>query len=432
MAEREYQILSDEEESRAIPEFVSEQPEFPQQGVTDPPPIQVNMAQLTELVAAIVHAVLEGKGILTQDPAHNQDRCRKPPQASQDGEHAHPIGHFKQEREYQILSDEEESRAIPEFVSEQPEFPQQGVTDPPPIQVNMAQLTELVAAIVHAVLEGKGILTQDPAHNQDRCRKPPQASQDGEHAHPIGHFKQGVHVEGIVQESYLSVEPEVRGIRKEMEELRSTVKGDVKTVPDALAFDEAILAEPIPANFRAPGIPEYIGCPILLSTYSCSKPRQCCTNKMTGAFIGTIGKSAQMWFSQLPSGSIHSFAQLRELFLRQYASSKHFRKTSFSLFSMQQEEKETLREYIRRFTGMALEVPTAHKEVLANAFVKGLRDGPLFSRLVKKSVDDFDELLVKAEKYVNLEEAKKIKRVELNDKRKELGSWSQHGKDSSG
>ncbi|PIN02456.1 hypothetical protein CDL12_25031 [Handroanthus impetiginosus] len=285
------------------------------------------------------------------------------------------------EREYQILSSGEESRAIPESVSEQPELPQQGVPDPPPIQ--------------------------------DRRRKPPQASQDGEHAHPIGHFRQGVHMEERVHESYLSVEPgrnlqgggfqhdlntEVRGIMKEMEELRPAVKGNVETVPEEVAFDEAILAEPIPANFRAPGIPKY------------TVPYQYNDKVKCRAFIGTLGESAQTWFSQLPSGSIHSFAQLRELFLHQYASSKHFRKTSFSLFSMQQEEKETLREYIRRFTGAALEVPTAHKEVLANAFVKGLRDGPFFFSLVKKPVDDFDELLARAEKYVNLEEAKKIKR----------------------
>ncbi|PIN07569.1 hypothetical protein CDL12_19867 [Handroanthus impetiginosus] len=76
-------------------------------------------------------------------------------------------------------------------------------------------------------------------------------------------------------------------------------------------------------------------------------------------------------------------------------------------------------EYIRRFTEAALEVLTAHKEVLANAFVKRLWDGPFFSNLVKKLVDDFDELLARAEKYINLEEAIKIKRAESNDKRKD-------------
>ncbi|PIN22389.1 hypothetical protein CDL12_04895 [Handroanthus impetiginosus] len=132
-----------------------------------------------------------------------------------------------------------------------------------------------------------------------------------------------------------------------------------------------------------------------------------------------LGESTQTWFNQLSSGLIHSFAQLRELFLHQYASSKHLRKTSFSLFSIQQEERQTLREYIRRFTETTLEISTAHKEVLANTFVKRLRDGPFFFSLVKKPVDDFDELLARAKKYVNLEEAKKIKRAELNNKRKD-------------
>ncbi|PIN12825.1 hypothetical protein CDL12_14553 [Handroanthus impetiginosus] len=350
-------------------------------------------------------------------------------------------------REYQIFSNGKESQAVPESVSGSPEPFQLEAPDPTLVQVNMAQLTELVAATVHAALEGSGVLPHDPVPNQDGCRKPPQASQDGEHVHPIGHLRQGVHVEERVQKSYLSVEPgrnlqgagfkhvlntEVRGIRKEMEELRRAVRRDVETVPEGVAFDKAILAEPIPANFRAPGIPEYtsLSDPTkhLLKFQTVAVLYQYNDRVKCKAFISTLGESAQTWLSQLPSGSIHSFAQLCKLFLHQYATSKHFKKTSFSLFSLEQEKRETLREYIRRFTEAALEVSTIHKEVLANAFIKGLQDRPFFSSLVKKPVEDFDELLVWAEKYVNLKEAKKIKRVELIDKRKELGSWSQHGK----
>ncbi|PIN27028.1 hypothetical protein CDL12_00194 [Handroanthus impetiginosus] len=320
------------------------------------------------------------------------------------------------EREYQILSDGEESRTG--SVSEQPELPQQGVPDPPPIQVNMAQLTELVAATVHAVLEGKRILPQNPVPNQDGYRKPPQVNQDGEHVHPIGHLRHGVHLDERVQESYLSVEPdrnlqgagfqhdlktEIRGIRKEMEELRCVIRRDVETVPEGVALDEAILKEPIPTNFQAPDIPEYNGLSDptkhLLRFQTVAVLHQYNDRVKCRAFISTLGESAQTWFIQLPSGSIHSFAQLRELFLHQYATSKHFKKTSFSLFSLEQEERETLREYIKRFTEATLEGSTTHKE-----------DRPFFSSLVKKPVKIFDELLARAEKYVNLEEAKKIKR----------------------
>jgi len=104
--------------------------------------------------------------------------------------------------------------------------------------------------------------------------------------------------------------------------------------------------------------------------------------------------------------------------MHQFNSSKRFRKTSFTLYNVRQGDDESLREYVRRFTATVLEVPGAHKEVLANSFVNGLTEGPFFATLVTDPVEDYDELLARAEKFINLEEAVKIKRAD-REKRKE-------------
>lgn len=55
--------------------------------------------------------------------------------------------------------------------------------------------------------------------------------------------------------------------------------------------------------------------------------------------------------------------------------------------------------------------PTATTDTLVNAFTQGLRGGEFFKSLVKRYPRSYDELLSRAEKYVNLEEAQKQRRL---------------------
>ncbi|PIN01328.1 hypothetical protein CDL12_26163 [Handroanthus impetiginosus] len=80
--------------------------------------------------------------------------------------------------------------------------------------------------------------------------------------------------------------------------------------------------------------------------------------------------------------------------------------TTLSLFGMKHEEEESLRDFVALFIAAALEVPSATPELLVNAMHKVLRD--------------FDELLSRVKKYINLKDAKKIKRLETT-KQKDKG-----------
>ncbi|KAL0355780.1 UNVERIFIED_CONTAM: hypothetical protein Sradi_4024900 [Sesamum radiatum] len=85
--------------------------------------------------------------------------------------------------------------------------------------------------------------------------------------------------------------------------------------------------------------------------------------------VNTFTRLAQQWFNQLPSGSIRSFGEFRSLFLHHFACSKRRQKTIMSLFSLQQREGQSLKEYLQRFNLAALEVPTATSNALICAFM---------------------------------------------------------------
>ncbi|XP_073137811.1 uncharacterized protein [Henckelia pumila] len=121
-------------------------------------------------------------------------------------------------------------------------------------------------------------------------------------------------------------------------------------------------------------------------------------------FLNTLIGPAQQWINLLRPGDIKEFKDFSKAFLHHFASSKKHPTTTLSLFAIKQQGQEDLQAYIRRFSALALEVPTATTDLLISAFTQGLTIGDFLKSLIKKPPSTYDELLARAEKYVNLEE----------------------------
>lgn len=73
-------------------------------------------------------------------------------------------------------------------------------------------------------------------------------------------------------------------------------------------------------------------------------------------FIITLTDRAQEWFTSLLTGMVISYENLVHKFLNHFASKKKSQRKATYLFTIRQEEYESLRDFINRFNNIAFEV----------------------------------------------------------------------------
>ncbi|XP_012830533.1 PREDICTED: uncharacterized protein LOC105951629 [Erythranthe guttata] len=229
------------------------------------------------------------------------------------------------------------------------------------------------------------------------------------------------------------VRTEVDSLRRDIDELKALRSGPTRDLAGSGPFAKHLHDDPIPANYR-PILFEYNGtsdpAEHLSRFNNTASLHQLTEGVKCRAFVTTLAGPAQAWFGLLLPGSIHSFGQFAKAFMNQFASSKKCKKTSLSLFSIRQKEKESLRSYIKRFTSATLEVPTTSDEVLMAALSQGLRDDEFFRALALEPSPDFDNLLERASRFINLEEARQQKVEESHQTTNVRVSEVKRGKES--
>ncbi|XP_073138021.1 uncharacterized protein [Henckelia pumila] len=145
-------------------------------------------------------------------------------------------------------------------------------------------------------------------------------------------------------------------------------------------FSQEVIEEPLPLNYKSAKIREYDGS---------TDPEEHLARFENVAMLHCYGDKIKC---------------------KHFGSSKRYRKTAYSLFEAKQSGEESLQTYIKRFNKIALEVPTCAQETKITAFTQGIREEEFFKSLVKKAPRTFEDLLARAEKYINMEEAQRQKK----------------------
>ncbi|XP_075636765.1 uncharacterized protein LOC142609003 [Castanea sativa] len=144
------------------------------------------------------------------------------------------------------------------------------------------------------------------------------------------------------------------------------------------------------------------------------------------SFPATLKGVARVWFRKLPATTIANFDQLSDSFVHHFIGSQHHKRPISYLLTVKQQEGETLREYVKHFNKVVLEIDEADVQVIMTNFQAGLNNPDLIFYQGKTSPTSMMDLLFKAQKYMNGEDALTAKG--LKGKRKKEESVESQGK----
>ena len=99
---------------------------------------------------------------------------------------------------------------------------------------------------------------------------------------------------------------------------------------------------------------------------------------------------------EVPKSSVDSFEQFSNAFLRHFVGGQCPKILADHLLTIRQEEKETLRSYMKRFTWETLEVDETNNKVQLTTFKVGLKSRDFVVSLAKNPPKTMAEMLMKA------------------------------------
>ena len=73
-------------------------------------------------------------------------------------------------------------------------------------------------------------------------------------------------------------------------------------------------------------------------------------------FLATLKGATRVWFSKLPVVSIANFEQLSDSFFWHFIEGQFHKRPTSYLLAVEQQEGETLREYVKCFNKVVLEI----------------------------------------------------------------------------
>ncbi|XP_057719195.1 uncharacterized protein LOC130933583 [Arachis stenosperma] len=118
------------------------------------------------------------------------------------------------------------------------------------------------------------------------------------------------------------------------------------------------------------------------------------------------------WFCFLPADSISRFQELAKQFEDHFAASAIYLHDSDYLTTIKQGPQESLKDYITRFTKVAMRIPDLHPEVHLHAIKSGLRPGKFQETIAVAKPKTLAEFREKAKGQIDVKELRQARKAE--------------------
>ena len=222
--------------------------------------------------------------------------------------------------------------------------------------------------------------------------------------------------------------------------MKEVVRGRAPDTMDTLVqqtespFTAEVLHFPLPSKFRMPQLEGFDGVrdPIdHLNTYKNQMELHGYQDLVRCRdFATTVKGPALAWFNRLPPSSISSFKELSIAFVSHFIRARTYRKPSYHLLIVKQGSKESLRSYVQRFNAESLKIDIPDEKFAITAFIAelGVQSKDMMFSISKNPQASMDEVLAKAEKYINGEEALISKKESSSTPKERSGTDKRRGR----
>jgi hypothetical protein len=115
-------------------------------------------------------------------------------------------------------------------------------------------------------------------------------------------------------------------------------------------------------------------------------------------FQDSLSDTALTWYMQLDNTKVKKWKDLVDAFMRQYKFNIDMGPDQLSLQAMEKDNKESIREYARRWSELAAQInPSMLEKEMINLFCNTFNT-PYFEYLVRSSAQHFTDFVVMAER----------------------------------
>ena len=196
--------------------------------------------------------------------------------------------------------------------------------------------------------------------------------------------------------------------------MKEVVRGRAPDTMDTLVqqtespFTAEVLHFPLPAKFRMPQVEAFDGVRDPFDHLNTYKNQMELHGYQDPMRCRAFAKGpALAWFNRLLPSSIFSFRELSIAFVSHFIGARTYRKPSYHLLTIKQSSRESLRSYVQRFNAESLKVDIPDEKFAITVFIAGLgvQSKDLIISISKNPQASMAEVLAKAEKYINGEEA---------------------------